>query len=258
MESKNSFILYCDLIHTVEKMPDDKAGELFKHILKYVNDLNPETDDLIIQLTFEPIKQQLKRDLSKWKNYIEKQKVNGSKGGRPKNPTESQKTQAFSEKPKKADNVSVSVNDNVNESDIKKKFVLDLSKPNITYNEFIDKFNLLRKSKFSNKDNKAKGQFNARIKEGKTIDDILTALQNAMKEKNHIESGFKYLTPEFITRSDKLEMFLNSGNTETEKQTQPPPKEPDGFRDRVDHNEMIQEDWDYVNLIKKLYNKRIV
>jgi len=138
------------------------------------------------------------------------------------------------------------------------KFVLDLSKPNITYNEFIDKFNLLRKSKFSNKDNKAKGQFNARIKEGKTIDDILTALQNAMKEKNHIESGFKYLTPEFITRSDKLEMFLNSGNTETEKQTQPPPKEPDGFRDRVDHNEMIQEDWDYVNLIKKLYNKRIV
>lgn len=47
-------------------------------------------------------------------------------------------------------------------------------------------------------------------------------------------------------------------NTETEKQTQPPPKEPDGFRDRVDHNEMIQEDWDYVNLIKKLYNKRIV
>jgi len=45
---KKSFILYCDLIHTIEKMPADKAGELFKHILRYVNDLNPETDDLIV------------------------------------------------------------------------------------------------------------------------------------------------------------------------------------------------------------------
>ena len=66
MESKKSFILYADLIHTVSKMPSDKAGDLFKHILKYVNDEDPVTDDLIIQLTFEPIKQQLKRDLDKW------------------------------------------------------------------------------------------------------------------------------------------------------------------------------------------------
>ena len=65
-ENKKSFLLYCDLIHTVEKMPIEKAGELFMHILKYVNDTNPITNDLIIQLTFEPIKQALKRDLDKW------------------------------------------------------------------------------------------------------------------------------------------------------------------------------------------------
>lgn len=70
-EDKKGFILYKDLIHTVEKMPDDKAGQLLKHILLYVNDKNPETDDLIIQLTFEPIKQQLKRDLKKYKNTLE-------------------------------------------------------------------------------------------------------------------------------------------------------------------------------------------
>ena len=69
-EDKKSFLLYTDLIHTVNKMPNDKAGELFKHILSYVNDLNPETEDLIIQLTFEPIKQQLKRDLLKYKESI--------------------------------------------------------------------------------------------------------------------------------------------------------------------------------------------
>ena len=51
MESKKSFILYSDLLHTVNKMPNDKAGELFKHILEYVNDNDPQTDDLIVNLT---------------------------------------------------------------------------------------------------------------------------------------------------------------------------------------------------------------
>lgn len=69
-ENKKSFLLYCDLIHTVSKMPKEKAGELFLHILQYVNDENPETDDLIIQLSFEPIKQSLKRDLVKWEQTI--------------------------------------------------------------------------------------------------------------------------------------------------------------------------------------------
>lgn len=76
-ENKNSFVLYADLIHTVRKMDDDKAGALFKHILSYVNDENPVTDDLIVELTFEPIKQQLKRDLKKWEN----RKGNFSKAG---------------------------------------------------------------------------------------------------------------------------------------------------------------------------------
>lgn len=66
-EHKKSFLLYCDLIHTIEKLPDDKAGVLFKHILKYVNDKNPTTEDLVVDLVFEPIKQQLKRDLETWR-----------------------------------------------------------------------------------------------------------------------------------------------------------------------------------------------
>jgi hypothetical protein len=66
-DNKKSFILYCDLIHTIEKLPDEKAGQLFKHILKYVNDKNPIIEnDLILELVFEPIKQQLKRDLDAW------------------------------------------------------------------------------------------------------------------------------------------------------------------------------------------------
>jgi hypothetical protein len=65
-ENKKSFILYADLIHTVKKMPKDKAGELFLIILQYVNDENPVVEDMVIDLVFEPIKRQMKRDLKKY------------------------------------------------------------------------------------------------------------------------------------------------------------------------------------------------
>lgn len=78
-QDKKSFLLYCDLLHTVSKMPNEKAGELFKHILSYVNDENPSTDDIIIQLVFEPIKQQLKRDLIKYQTVREKNSANARK-----------------------------------------------------------------------------------------------------------------------------------------------------------------------------------
>ena len=67
-DNKKSFLLYADLIHTVKKLPDENAGILFKLILEYVNDLNPNIDsyDILTQVTFEPIKLQLKRDLKRW------------------------------------------------------------------------------------------------------------------------------------------------------------------------------------------------
>ena len=83
-KDKKSFLLYCDLIHTVKKLSDEQSGKLFKHILSYVNDENPVTEDVLIDLVFEPIKQQLKRDLIRYESMCERNKDNGSKGGRPK------------------------------------------------------------------------------------------------------------------------------------------------------------------------------
>lgn len=77
-ENKDSFVLYARYYHTIKKLPKDKAGELFMTILEYVNDLNPEPTDILVEVTFEPIKQQLKRDLKKW----EVTKIDKSTGGR--------------------------------------------------------------------------------------------------------------------------------------------------------------------------------
>src|SRR6185312_1839900 len=79
-ENKNSFILYADLIHTVKKMPREKAGELFMVILSYVNDENPVIDDMVVDLVFEPVKQQLKRDLKKFETKKKKLSNSGIKG----------------------------------------------------------------------------------------------------------------------------------------------------------------------------------
>lgn len=89
--NKKSFVLYCDLIATVDHLPDKKAGELFKHILKYVNDENPISKDLIVRIAFEPIKQQLKRDLKKYEKRRSASAENGKLGGRPKKPKETKK-----------------------------------------------------------------------------------------------------------------------------------------------------------------------
>jgi hypothetical protein len=76
-KDKSSVIIYTDLIYVVTKLTDVKAGKLFKHLLAYVNDMNPSTDDPLIEVVFEPIKQQLKRDLIKY----EKIRVKRSEAG---------------------------------------------------------------------------------------------------------------------------------------------------------------------------------
>lgn len=113
-ENKKSFLLYTDLIHTVKKLNDQQAGKLFKHVLEYVNDLNPQTDDILLQVCFEPIRQSLKRDLQKYENIREKKSEAGKKGANKR----WQKIADDSTCHKPMANIAVSVSD----SDIYKSF----------------------------------------------------------------------------------------------------------------------------------------
>lgn len=116
MDGKKSFVLYADLIHMVKKLPKDKQAELFVLILEYVNDMDPEPEDIILQIAFEPIKTQLKRDLKKWETIKEKRSEAGKMGGRPKKEEKAKKANGLFEKQKKQTeaNKAVSVNDSVN------------------------------------------------------------------------------------------------------------------------------------------------
>ena len=79
-QDKKSFILYADQKGVFEQLPDELAGQLIKHILRYVNDENPVSDNLIINIAFEPIKNQLKRDLREWEDTKLSKSISGKVG----------------------------------------------------------------------------------------------------------------------------------------------------------------------------------
>jgi hypothetical protein len=77
-DGKKSFILYCDQRGIFNKLSDEQAGVLIKHIFAYVSDEDPEAD-FVTELAFESIKNQLKRDLRTWEVRQEQRREAGRK-----------------------------------------------------------------------------------------------------------------------------------------------------------------------------------
>lgn len=75
---KKSFLLYCDLIHKIEHLTTDEKGQLFEHLLAYVNDRYPVLENRILIGVWKPIELQLKADLKLW----EKKQKQRSQAGR--------------------------------------------------------------------------------------------------------------------------------------------------------------------------------
>jgi len=121
-KDKKSVLLYCDIIHTVEELDDVDAGLLFKHYLRYINDQNPEPPTKLIKIVFEPIKQNLKRDLRKWEEKSERNKEIAIAGWeKRKNANAYERIKDDAKNADKdtvivTDIVKVNVNDNVKES----------------------------------------------------------------------------------------------------------------------------------------------
>jgi len=120
--SKKSFILYADIKTTVDKLDNEYAGKLFKHILAYVNDENPETDDLLLEIAFEPIKRQFKRDLQKWEQIKSKRSDAGKASAESRKQKATKSTSVKSVQQTSTNpTVNVNVNDNVNVNVINNK-----------------------------------------------------------------------------------------------------------------------------------------
>jgi hypothetical protein len=126
-KDKKGFILYADQKAIFEQLPNDKAGELIKFIFSYVNDENPETDDLIIKLGFTPIQQQLKRDLVKYEETKEKRSEAGKAGANKRWQTIANDSKRINDIAKIADNVNVKDKEIDSIEERKSKFYVSLS-----------------------------------------------------------------------------------------------------------------------------------
>jgi uncharacterized protein YdaU (DUF1376 family) len=103
----------------------------------------------------------------------------------------------------------------------------NINKDLIKYNEFLSKFNAITKSRYTGC-KKSRGHFNSRLKEKYSMLDFEIAINNAMQND---KLDKKYLTPEYILRDDKLQLWLNAKsqdekNTERQYQKLPSLKNP--------------------------------
>lgn len=143
-ENKKSFLMYADWTHSIKHLTDEQAGMVLKHLLAYVNDEHPETNDPIINITFEPIKQQLKRDLDKWDQIRAKRSDAGKKSAekraeqRAVNSTSVESAEQTPTNPTVNDTVTVNVNDTVN--DIKKTILDREADFKKSLHPFLDKY----------------------------------------------------------------------------------------------------------------------
>jgi len=109
-KDKKSFILYVDQKDLWNKLPDELAGKLIKHIYSYVSDEHPTSDDLMIEIAFEPIKQQLKRDLKLFEDKRVKRSEAGLAGANKRWQPIANDSNRINDIAKMAVNVNVNVN----------------------------------------------------------------------------------------------------------------------------------------------------
>ena len=192
-KDKKSFILYVDQKDLWNKLPDEIAGKLIKHIYAYVSDENPKSEDLMIEIAFEPIKQQLKRDLKLFEEKRIKRSEAGIAGA-------NKRWQDIAKDSNRINDIAkIAVNVNVNDN------VID----NINYQALLEFVNKSFGRNFKVVSDKIQRSYKARLKEGYKKEDIIQAIRNCKENKFHKDNNYQYCTPEYFSRSETLDKYVD-------------------------------------------------
>lgn len=181
---KKSTIIFHDALRVVDEMPDELAGKFIKTLLQIMEGNSPVIEDFSLKMALHPFISQIKRDKESYKKQCDKNRLNGAKGGRPKNnpnnPSGLSKTQP---NPKNHDKDK----DKDKVKDKKTKYG-EFKNVLLTENEYKnlhDKFNSTTSSKIE-----TLSEYKARV--GKTYkSDYLTILKWAKDDKPETKSAFE-------------------------------------------------------------------
>lgn len=227
-KKRKSFVLHLDVLSVLDDLTDEQAGKLFKAIKANRIGDNLELDP-ITKIALSPFKAQFARDDEKYQNIVERNKNNGSKGGRPKTQEEPKKPSGLSgnpNKPKKADSVSDSVSDSDSGKDSDKDKEEDKDAPlDFSVLGFLDnQVEDLKRIRKANKGTKltqrivnalAK-EFNSALSKGYSIDELLTEWE---------VRGWKSFKNDWIKPSPHQQQLMSDATRQTlEAGNRPPPR----------------------------------
>lgn len=184
-ENKKSFVLYADLIKSIDHLTNEEKGILFTHLLEYVNDKKPILTDRLILTAWKPIELQLKRDLIKFEEVKEKRSEAGKRSAEMKankliqqNLTKSTSVESVKQtSTKSTDNVNDNVNVNVNVINDDDVIKAKPNTPPTSSIEFMTIDDCRKHYDLFNKSQKEQLMMNKRLK----VDEI-TFLQNKFDE----------------------------------------------------------------------------
>lgn len=215
---RKSFILHKDSLGILEKLDNDQAGKLFKAIAKY-NDSGEIACDFQTELLLFPFQKQFDRDNDSYKKTTERNRINGSKGGRPKTqsiPDKPTGLGGLNNKPKKADSDSVNDSDSKSDNDSKSITKPLSSKPDQTLEIFQYWCDVMKKPS-AKPTAKRIDLVKKRLKEGYSVNQIKEAIygcsitphNNGTDPKGN---GQKYDDLELICRRGEfVERFIENG-----------------------------------------------
>ena len=207
-EDKKGFLLYADYEELFDELTDEVAGKLIKHILKYVNDKNPDTEDSIVKVAFIPIKKQLKRDLEKYEDKREQWSIAGKKSAESRKLkkertlnnvlTESTNVKSVATE----STVNVNVNDNV---------IHNIPTPtkvgDIDFSILLETLNKIFERKFAVVSDAVKKKYKTLLKQGYTKTHIHTAMLNCKKDAFHRDNDYKHCTIEYFSRPKTIDLY---------------------------------------------------
>lgn len=190
---RDSIIFYRSFYEAVKELSAEDQAMVYTAIFEYSLNFNESALSGLPKAIFTLIKPQLDANNKKYEN--------GKKGGRKKPNDNQNETKKEPKSNQTETETEANVNDNVN--------VNDNNNLSVNWGKLLEQFNSITGKKIRVLSDKAKKQIKARLREGYTKEDIVSAIVNCFNDSYHREHNYKWLTPEFISRADKMEKYAN-------------------------------------------------
>jgi hypothetical protein len=229
--NRKSFLLHIDSLDILDELTDEEAGQLFKAIHNYQKCEELDIHGLV-RIAFSPFKNQFNRDNVKYENLCEKNRLIAVNRHSTKSTSGRNGNQSLPKATKSTDNDSDSKNDS------------DSDSKDIVTRVFKHWCLAMNKKSNTKLTDGRKKSVKARLKDGYSESDIITAIDSCSKSSYHMgknDTGTIYDDLTLICRNgEKLEGFINNKDRAINKTSSTKPSiEGDGTDWRRFESEML-------------------